>query len=92
MLCLHCWKYNPKIQVGHVVDLCRQRTSCAACCRSTPLFTKLKAMSIMKVKATLSGRFLLEVWQWWLPSLVPIACGILLALSAGWLGLDFVAG
>merc|ERR1719422_2782406 len=29
-----------------------------------------------------AGRFLWEVWQWWLPSLVPIACGILLALSA----------
>ena len=47
---------------------------------------------VLNVKTTLSGRFLWEVWQWSLPSLVPIACGILLALSAGWLGFDFVAG
>ena len=45
---------------------------------------------MLKIKRTLSGRFLWEVWQWSLPSLVPIACGILLALSAGWLGFDFV--
>ena len=44
---------------------------------------------MLKVKTTLSGRFLWEVWQWSLPSLVPIVCGILLALSAGWLGFDF---
>ena len=44
---------------------------------------------MLKVKATLSGRFLWEVWQWSLPSLVPIACGILLALSAGMVGVRF---